>query len=33
MKTVREMFLSLTTMLINPFWAPIIGIYVENWRT
>ena len=33
MKTVREMLVSLTTMLINPFWAPIIGICVENWRT
>ena len=33
MKTVREMFVSLTTMLINPFWAPIIGICVENWQT
>ena len=32
MKTVGEMFVSLTTMLINPFWAPIIGICVENWQ-
>ena len=28
-----RMFVSLTTMLINPFCAPIIGICVENLRT
>ena len=33
MKTVREMFVSLTTMLINHDWASIIEIYVEKWRT
>ena len=30
MKTVREMLVSLTTKLINPLWASIIGIYVEK---
>ena len=33
MKTVREMFVSLTTMLINHIWASIIEICVEKWRT
>ena len=32
MKTVREMFVSLTTMLINHIWASIIEICVEKWR-
>lgn len=33
MKTVREMFVSLTAMLINHIWASIIEICVEKWRT
>ena len=33
MKTAREMFVSLTTMLINHIWASIIEICVEKWRT
>ena len=33
MKTVREMFVSLTTMLINHIWASITEICVEKWRT
>ena len=33
MKTVREMFVSLTAMLINHLWASIIEICVEKWRT
>ena len=33
MKTVREMFVSLTTMLINHIWASIIEICVKKWRT
>ena len=33
MKTVREMFVSLTTMLINHIWASIIEICIEKWRT
>ena len=33
MKTVREMFVSLTTMLINHIWASIIEICVEKWHT
>ena len=33
MKTVREMFVSLTAMLINHTWASIIEICVEKWRT
>ena len=28
MKTVREMFVSLTTILINPLWAPIIVLKI-----
>ena len=32
MKTVREMFVSLTAMLINHIWASIIEICVEKWR-
>ena len=31
MEKVREMFV--TTVLINPYWAPIIRICVEKWRT
>ena len=33
MKTAREMFVSLTTMLINHIWASIIEICIEKWRT
>ena len=33
MKTVREMFVSLTAMLTNHIWASIIEICVEKWRT
>ena len=33
MKTVREMFVSLTAMLINHIWASIIEICIEKWRT
>ena len=33
MKTVREMFVSLTAMLINHILASIIEICVEKWRT
>ena len=33
MKTVREMFVSLTAMLINHIWASIIEICVEKWHT
>ena len=33
MKTVREMFVSLTAMLINHIWASITEICVEKWRT
>ena len=33
MKTVREMFVSLTAMLINHIWVSIIEVCVEKWRT
>ena len=33
MKTVREMFVSLTTMLINHIWASIIEIWFQKWHT
>ena len=33
MKKVREMFVSLTAMLINHIWASITEICVEKWRT
>ena len=33
MKTVREMFVSLTAMLINHIWASIIEIWFQKWHT
>ena len=33
MKTVREMFVSLTTMLINHIWASIIEMWFQKWHT